>query len=194
MTITPLIGAKAFLIFEGDPFDSDAEPGMPGVGIDTDPADIAADEWRSLGCIVNNDYADQKEGEIKTYCPDEGGAMVLRNTKYTTFSSILNITLEDLTVDMWNLIFGVGDMDGSFIGTPGSRTALQRGWLKLQHYDNTGDPATANVCNLQWWCEFDVANATVFDKANQTQATLTCNKLPNVNNSIQFLNSATTGA
>lgn len=192
MTITPLIGAKAYIIFEGNPTANDPLP--TGITSATDPADIDADEYRSLGCISSNDYQNLRDGEVKTYCVDDTGSQKLRNTKYTQYSSQITITLEDLTKDAWTLLFGISDMDGTFVGSPGSQTDLPIGYLKLQHYDNTGDSSDANVANMDAWVEFDVNTATSFDKNNQTQMVIQCNILPNVFNSIQLLNSATTDA
>jgi hypothetical protein len=190
MTITPLIGAKAYLIFEGDAIT--AAPTDTTLLTTQDPTLIETDEWRSLGCISANDFQNLREGEVKTYCVGTDGAQTLRNTKYTQYSSQITITLEDLTVDAWRLVFGVNDFDGALLGTPGSQTELPVGYLKLQNYDNTGDASTANVANMDVWCEFDVNSATTFDKNNQTQLSIQCNILPNVFNSVKLLNSATT--
>lgn len=186
MTLTPLIGAKAFLIFEGDA--TAADPG--GITAETDPQTITDDEFRTLGCIASNNYQNLREGEIKTHCVGDDGVQRLRNTKHTTFERMMTIVLEDLTNDAWTLLWAVSDFDGQFVGTPGSQAKLPTGWLKVQHYDNTGDDTTANVANLQAWCEFDVNTETSFDKDNQTQMEITCNILVNGFNKVQLLNSA----
>ena len=124
MTITPIIGAKAFITLTGDSYTGG---GGGTISEDTDPSTLDAADWRSLGCIVSNDYQFVREGEVTTYCPGDDGVARRRNTKHTTFMQDLTLNLEDLTVDAWTFLFAVSDFDGSFVGTPGSQVPCPQG-------------------------------------------------------------------
>jgi hypothetical protein len=151
MKILAIIGAHAFFALEGDVIDSITVG--PSAKPDADPIT----NWRSLGVIEENNISVSYEGEQKHYAPTPGGYKH-RGSTYESIDVSGSLLCQDMDEFILSLAMGAkqADSEGDYI--PGSQSAPQKGWLKLQHY--AGD--TDELVNLMdIWCEFKVGEITL---------------------------------
>ena len=155
MRILSIIGAHAFFALEGDVIDSVT------VASDAKPDNDPISNWRSLGVIEENDINVSYEGEAKHYAPTPGGYK-RRGSTYESVEVSGALVCQDMDEFILSLAMGAKQADAGGDYVPGSQSAPQKGWLKLQHYV-AEDDALVNLMDV--WVEFKVGGGIKFSKA-----------------------------